>query len=160
MLTTIGAGSSGGSRQAFDFAGSYLVSHLYQQCLSRIDAINAGANDGNLVKFSSTFATSSKTQIREVLKRAMTVYWRSPHYNVTRNLVRLDFTEPLTSYGETRTLQRVGLRKASLSVREIYSLNTLRCILTIGISVRCGSLWKCVCTDSYPIHRGGFELHH
>ena len=92
MLTTIGAGSIGaGSRSGrqFDYAGSYLDSKLHEQCLEKIKRINSGATDDNRVVFLSKFATSFSTQMRAVLQRAMTIFYRTPNYNVTRNIVSI-----------------------------------------------------------------------
>mmetsp|Transcript_10620 Transcript_10620/g.23579 ORF Transcript_10620/g.23579 Transcript_10620/m.23579 type:complete len:1489 (+) Transcript_10620:283-4749(+) len=88
MLTTIGAGSSaGGSAQIFDYAGAYNHSKLRDHCLERIKEICAGATDENKVVFVSKYATTLGTQSLEVLKKAAVVYFRSPSYNVTRNIV-------------------------------------------------------------------------
>ena len=90
MLTTIGAGSAGaGSGKAFDYAGSYQESKLRIQCLDKIETINRGANNDNLVAFESRYATKFSTQMNAVLHRALTIFYRSPNYNVTRNVVSL-----------------------------------------------------------------------
>ncbi|KAL7562290.1 hypothetical protein ACA910_014509 [Epithemia clementina (nom. ined.)] len=103
MLTTIGAGSAGSGKQ-FDYAGSYHDSKLRQQCLERIEQINAKATANNMVAFPAKYATSFSTQLNSVLKRAMTIYYRSPNYNVTRNIVSLVVALLFGSvYAKTRT---------------------------------------------------------
>jgi hypothetical protein len=88
MLTTIGAGSSTDSnKKPFDYAGSYSASKLHAQSLATIDSITASASDENLVTFASEFATSFRTQCLAVMKKAMTVYYRSPSYNMVRSLL-------------------------------------------------------------------------
>jgi len=85
MLTTIGAGSSGGG--SFDYAGKYFESNLRSSCLSEIDAVHAKADDKNRVSFASKYATSNRTQQWQVYLRTATVYFRSPTYNATRVFV-------------------------------------------------------------------------
>lgn len=87
MLTTIGAGSANSKKKPFDYAGSYSQSKLRSQCLERISQICSGASEENKVTFASDFATSNKTQAIAVLIRSMTVYFRSPSYNLTRVIV-------------------------------------------------------------------------
>eukprot|EP00522_Entomoneis_paludosa_P012046 CAMPEP_0172443714 /NCGR_PEP_ID=MMETSP1065-20121228/3929_1 /TAXON_ID=265537 /ORGANISM="Amphiprora paludosa, Strain CCMP125" /LENGTH=1500 /DNA_ID=CAMNT_0013194039 /DNA_START=53 /DNA_END=4555 /DNA_ORIENTATION=+ len=89
MLTTIGAGSSspGASGQSFDYAGAYHSSKLRKQCLDRIEKITSGATEENKIEFSSKYATGYWAQSSAVLNRAMTIYLRSPTYNITRNIV-------------------------------------------------------------------------
>uniref|UniRef100_A0A7S2YLL6 ABC transporter domain-containing protein n=1 Tax=Entomoneis paludosa TaxID=265537 RepID=A0A7S2YLL6_9STRA len=88
MLTTIGAGSSApGAGLAFDYSGAYRDSKLRKQCLDRIDEITSGATDENKVGFSSKYATSYWAQSSAVLNRTMTLYFRTPNYNITRNVV-------------------------------------------------------------------------
>ena len=87
MLTTIGAGSAQQSGKPFDYSGNYLGSTLFKKCTETIKSICAGATEHNKVTFPSKYATSSRTQAILVLKRSMTVYFRSPSYNLTRILV-------------------------------------------------------------------------
>jgi ABC-type multidrug transport system ATPase subunit len=89
MLTTNGAGSANSNKKPFDYAGSYTQSAVRAQCLERINQICAEAREENKVSFPSEFATSSKTQSITVLLRAMTVYFRSPNYNLTRVMVSI-----------------------------------------------------------------------
>jgi hypothetical protein len=86
MLTTIGAGSAA-SKKPFDYAGSYLQSKLHSECIDRIDKIYAGASEDKRISFPRKYATSRMTQGRAVMQRAMTVYFRSPSYNVVRLMV-------------------------------------------------------------------------
>lgn len=88
MLTTIGAGSAGGG-QMFDYAGAYAASKLHENTLAKIKEFDAAASDGNLIAFSTKYATSTRTQSREVLKRMVKIYWRSPNYNLVRLIVSL-----------------------------------------------------------------------
>lgn len=85
MLTTIGAGSSGG--QVFDYAGSYANSKLREKNLALIDEFCSIATESNLISFPSKYATSTKTQLKAVVKRVATIYWRSPNYNLIRLIV-------------------------------------------------------------------------
>jgi ABC-2 type transporter len=89
MLTTIGAGSASSKKKPFDYVGSYAQSKLRAQCLERINQICTEAREENMVSFPSEFATSNKTQSITVLLRTMTVYFRSPNYNVTRVMVSI-----------------------------------------------------------------------
>jgi len=82
MLTTIGAGSSGGV--SFDYAASYAKSKLHADCLNEIEAVCARASENNVVSYPSEFATSSATQMCLVLYRTLKIYVRSPAYNSTR----------------------------------------------------------------------------
>jgi hypothetical protein len=86
MLTTIGAGSAV-NKKPFDYAGSYLQSKLHSQCIDKINKICAGVSEDQRVSFPRKYATSRRTQGRAVMQRAMTVYFRSPSYNVVRMLV-------------------------------------------------------------------------
>lgn len=87
MLTILGAGSENLNREPFNYASSYKKSQLHAQCLERIEDICAEATEGNKITFPSKFATSKKTQMVEVLRHSMLVYYRSPGYNVVRVLV-------------------------------------------------------------------------
>jgi hypothetical protein len=86
MLTVTGAGSVA-TTKAFDYAGNYAASKLHKNCLDRIEKVNDGATRENQITFSSSYATSTKVQAFAVLKRVFLIYFRSPHYNVTRVLV-------------------------------------------------------------------------
>lgn len=87
MLTTIGAGSAVSDSKPFDYAGHYEVSKLHKDCLQKIDYITSNSKEEAKVSFPTEFATSSATQIREVLARTRLVYWRSPSYNMVRLMV-------------------------------------------------------------------------
>jgi ABC-type multidrug transport system ATPase subunit len=89
MLTTIGAGSSASNTKPFDYASSYAQSKLREKCIERIDKICSVATDEKKVHFSNEYATSYFTQSASVFSRTMTVYYRSPNYNVTRVLVAI-----------------------------------------------------------------------
>jgi len=86
MLTTIGAGSDT-SGSAFDYAGGYAESTLRDDNLALIDKFCSSASDSSLIAFPRKYATSLQTQIREVTRRTVTMYWRSPNYNLTRLMV-------------------------------------------------------------------------
>lgn len=86
MLTTIGAGSSG-TGYAFDYAGAYAQSVLRDDNLALIEQFCSAACDDNLISFPGNYATSLMTQVREVTKRTVTLYWRSPNYNLNRLIV-------------------------------------------------------------------------
>lgn len=87
MLTTIGAGSSAADTKPFDYAGNYTQSTLRTAVLNQIEDIEAGECDSNKVKFSTRFATSTRTQGLAVLKRTMTIYYRTPPYNTVRMII-------------------------------------------------------------------------
>ena len=89
MLTTIGAGNAASNKKPFDYVGSYLQSKLHEQCLERINKICATPSEDKKVVFTSEYATSRNTQSSAVFARAMTVYFRSPNYNVTRVMVAI-----------------------------------------------------------------------
>lgn len=88
MLTTIGAGSAATANQ-FDYAYAYASSTLRDECMEKIEAIEKAVTDDSLISFPSKFATSEKTQIVDVFKHAMTIYWRSPSYNRTRIMISM-----------------------------------------------------------------------
>lgn len=87
MLTAIGAGSGGDITKPFDYAGSYTESELHASCLRGIDSIVAGASEDNKVSFPNKYATSTKTQANTVMRRMITVYYRSPSYNTVRQII-------------------------------------------------------------------------
>ena len=85
MLTTIGAGSSGG--HVFDYASSYAGSTLRERNLALIDEFCSAATESNLVSFPRKYATCTKTQFKAVVNRVAKIYWRSPNYNLNRLMV-------------------------------------------------------------------------
>jgi hypothetical protein len=87
MLQVTGAGSRSTTEKPFDYAASYAASSLRAKNSERINKFCAEASDENLVSFPSKYATSKKTQAMMVLKRIMTIYWRSPSYNLVRLMV-------------------------------------------------------------------------
>ena len=87
MLTTIGAGSSSTAQKPYDYAGSYQVSDLHKECLKRIAEITDNASAAGKISYPSIYATSKATQLRETMKRARLIYWRSPSYNLVRVLI-------------------------------------------------------------------------
>jgi ABC-type multidrug transport system ATPase subunit len=89
MLTTIGAGSSSSNSPPFDYAGSYARSTLRKSCIERIEKICSDATVENKLEFSHEYASSYQTQASAVFSRTMTVYYRSPNYNVTRVMVAI-----------------------------------------------------------------------
>ena len=86
MLTTIGAGSNT-TGYAFDYAAGYAESTLREDNLALIDKFCSAASESNLISFPHMYATSWKTQIREVTRRTVKMYWRSPNYNLVRLFV-------------------------------------------------------------------------
>jgi len=83
MLTTIGAGNAK-SGNLFDYAGAYAKSQPRQKCLESISRFENTLSNEGLISYPSMFATTTKTQMIEVVKRTWKVYWRSPSYNRTR----------------------------------------------------------------------------
>lgn len=98
MLTTTGAGSSSSTVPPFDYAGSYARSTLRQHCIERIDKICSEASEENKLGFPNEYATSYGTQAAAVFSRTLTVYYRSPSYNVTRVMVAIVGTFPNASF--------------------------------------------------------------
>lgn len=86
MLTTIGAGSASSKVKPFDYAGSFQASDLHNNCLARIAEVTGKMSDDGKVSFPDRHATPGGTQMRETLKRAFKIYWRSPSYNTVRLL--------------------------------------------------------------------------
>jgi len=86
MLTTIGAGNSSTGNQ-FDYAGAHTASNLRKECMEKISKFEAAVSDDGLISFPSKYATTTKMQMIDVMKRTWTVYWRSPSYNRTRIIV-------------------------------------------------------------------------
>uniref|UniRef100_A0A6V2DZI5 ABC transporter domain-containing protein n=1 Tax=Ditylum brightwellii TaxID=49249 RepID=A0A6V2DZI5_9STRA len=84
MLTTIGAGQA---ERGFDYAASYAKSKLREEALEKIEELNSQASDENLISFSSIYATSLRTQFREMRKRLRTIYWRNTGYNNGRLII-------------------------------------------------------------------------
>lgn len=90
MLKNIGAGSSSSDNtRPFDYAGNYIGSKLHQQCLSKIEFICLNPTEDSEVVFPPLYATSTFNQSNQVLERLLKVYWRSPSYNLIRQLVSL-----------------------------------------------------------------------
>lgn len=87
MLTTIGAGSSSSGSDSFDYAAAYTRSHLKKDCSRKIDFMNEDSTEDTRMAFDTKYATSAGAQSREVCKRLVKVYWRSPGYNRVRLLV-------------------------------------------------------------------------
>jgi len=87
MLTVTGAGSAESKTKPFDYAGSYSVSKLREQCVAQIDQITAEAKEEGKIVYESSYAASRSTQNIEVLKRTMKIYFRSPSYNTSRMIV-------------------------------------------------------------------------
>ena len=83
MLTCIGAGSAGSGKDSFDYSKAYAHSSLASDCIAKIDSMEQGEE----IIFETKYATSSKTQAKEVYKRLSKIYWRSPGYNRVRLLV-------------------------------------------------------------------------
>jgi hypothetical protein len=107
MLTTIGAGSSGG--QVFDYAGSYAGSKLRSDNLAKIDVFCSAAREDNLISFTSKYATSRGTQNKAVFRRMAEIYWRSPNYNFNRlmvsGVIALLFGKCRSGYNEHRSFR-------------------------------------------------------
>lgn len=86
MLRVI-SDSSSNDGESYDYAQAYAKSIDRKRCLARIAAIQRNATNQNKLMYSSKYATSTRTQSRAVFKRLMTIYWRSPSYNLLRVLV-------------------------------------------------------------------------
>lgn len=86
MLTTIGAGSNT-TGFAFDYAGAYAQSSLRDDNLALIEKFCSAKSSDNLITFPHKYATGLKTQVREVTRRTVIMYWRSPSYNLVRLMV-------------------------------------------------------------------------
>jgi hypothetical protein len=135
MLTTIGAGSAA-NKKPFDYAGSYLQSKLHSHCIDRIDKICASASEDQRVSFPRKYATSRRTQGVAVMHRAMTVYFRSPSYNVIRLLVSgvvaLLFGSVYASQRVPRNESDMNSRINSLFIAVIFlGVNALNSVLGV-----------------------------
>lgn len=86
MLRVI-SDSSSNDGESYDYAQAYAKSIDRKRCLARIAAIQRNSTNQNKLTYSSKYATSTRTQSRAVFKRLMTIYWRSPSYNLLRVLV-------------------------------------------------------------------------
>ena len=89
MLKCIGAGSSNSSDEPYDYAQAYGSSVERRKCLAKIAEIQRNANEQNAITYHSKYATCKRTQSRSVFKRLMTIYWRSPSYNLLRVVVSI-----------------------------------------------------------------------
>jgi ABC-type multidrug transport system ATPase subunit/ABC-type multidrug transport system permease subunit len=132
MLTTIGAGNAATGHQ-FDYAGAFATSNLRQECKDKITKYEAAVSDDGLVSFPSKYATTTKTQMVEVMKRTWTVYWRSPSYNRTRIIVAVFLSlligsvfvgDPAPS-DETQMRSRVTTVYLSFLIIAINAMNTV-----------------------------------
>jgi ABC-type multidrug transport system permease subunit len=84
--SSIGAGSASSVKTPFDYAGSFQASDLHKDCLERITEVTGKMSDAGRVSFPNRYATSGATQMKETLRRAIQIYWRSPSYNTIRLL--------------------------------------------------------------------------
>jgi hypothetical protein len=135
MLTTIGAGSAT-NKKPFDYAGSYSQSKIHSQCIEKIDLICADASEDQRVTFPRKYATSKRTQGVAVMKRAMTVYMRSPSYNVIRvlvsGIVALLFGSVYASQRIPEDESGMNSRVNSLFIAVIFlSVNALNTVLAV-----------------------------
>ena len=87
MLKCISAGSPNSSGEPYDYAQAYASSVDRRKCLAKIAEIQNSASERNAITYQSKYATCKQTQSRSVFKRLMTIYWRSPSYNLLRVLV-------------------------------------------------------------------------
>lgn len=132
MLTTIGAGNVAAGNQ-FDYAGAYSGSNLRMQCMDKISKFEAAVSDDGRISFPNKCATTSKTQMAEVLKRTWTVYWRSPSYNRTRIIVAAllslligsVFLSDRVPKDETQMRSRVTTIYLSFLIIAINGMNTV-----------------------------------
>jgi ABC-2 type transporter len=114
MLSAIGAGSATSIIKAFDYSGSYAQSALHIDCNKRINKIIENALDTNKVSFPTSNATSYWTQANTVLFRTLKVYYRSPHYNITRVLVSAIVA---LLFASVYASQRVPAKEADMNSR-------------------------------------------
>ena len=67
-----------------DFPDEYLRSGLRVANLNKMDELVAASKGAPALSVSGQYATSIRTQIRELLKKYFLYYWRAPHYNFVR----------------------------------------------------------------------------
>ncbi len=113
MLTTIGAGSNT-TGFAFDYAGAYAESTLKSDNLALIEKFCATKSDDRLIVFPNKYATDYRTQILEVTRRTVILYWRSPNYNLVRLLVSAIIA---LLFGSVYASQRVPTDEGSMNSR-------------------------------------------
>ena len=85
MLNAIGAGVGG--ERALDFGVAYRQSKLCDEANAELLTLTTPVGDAFV--FEHAFAAGEKTILSMLLKRTFRGYWRSPNYNLTRNLVNV-----------------------------------------------------------------------
>ncbi len=76
---------SGGLQEVqLDFASEYKNSENYQKLQGRLETIAKSKIENLKITFSSQFAASARDRDNLMAHRLVTIYWRSPAYNLTR----------------------------------------------------------------------------
>jgi len=136
MLTAIGAGSSGGGLDKFDYANAYAHSPLAGDCIEKIDAMNDESTDDSRISFETKYATTMKTQSIAVYKRLRTIYWRSPGYNRVRlivsGIVALLFGSVFASQRIPRNEGDMNSRITSIYITALFlGVNAMNTVLPV-----------------------------
>lgn len=76
---------SGGEKEVqLDFASEYKNSENYRTLQRRLEEIAKKKKDSLKITFSNQFAASARDRDNLMAHRLVTIYWRSPAYNLTR----------------------------------------------------------------------------
>jgi len=76
---------SGGEKEVqLDFASEYKNSENYRTLQGRLEEIAKKKKDSLKITYSSQFAASARDRDNLMAHRLVTIYWRSPAYNLTR----------------------------------------------------------------------------
>lgn len=138
MLTVIGAGSTNIGAQSFDYGDAYANSPLAVECLSKIDVMNEAFSlkESSKITYDKKYPTSRTFQSREVFKRLLKIYWRSPGYNQVRLLVSGIVA---LLFGSVFASQRVPASEGDMNSRvtSIY-ITTLFLVSLEYIFLHCG----------------------
>lgn len=109
-----------------DFPTAYLESTLYAENVKRMEELAASsAKTSPELTVGGRYATSIRTQSRELLKKYFAYYWRAPHYNFVRILMTLIIA---LIYGLTYLNEGLSIRPSA----ESAGISTVQ-----NIMVRC-----------------------
>lgn len=84
---TGGAGGKGGMENPTDFAVLYANSFLKEQHMVDVAALLQPAPGASQLHFDSEYAQPAGAQFKALMRKAVTMYWRTPSYNYSRMFV-------------------------------------------------------------------------
>ncbi len=105
--------ASDGSEEGFDWAEAYKLSDQYATLLEKIDTIKESADESMKITYDSTFAATFRERQTLMNRRIVTVYKRSPAYNLTRIMIAIFYAFLIGSvfirskYGRNNVWQEV-----------------------------------------------------